>query len=261
MATSRRIQSYAQAILRWKLSENTAIGTMSFANTGSYSGHAMTIGSAASSAVTPGVRSVIQRGVRFNGARGTQRAYLSVSPTVVPTASVQMLTMSCWIIIRQYNATASCVVFRKNRNSSKTAADTAYTFALGVGTTGALRVSCTTGTAGSGTQTITASTTLMKENTPYLIAGTYDGINFRGYINGDLVLTTAKTGNLDWGTDASNLGGDWAIGGPTTTNASQDNQAFDGIVEEAVVETAVIPEAMLRARFLRGMGLRAEEAA
>jgi len=259
---SRRIATYSNAILRWTLAENAGVGLISFLNTGTYSGHPMAIKATGDLAVTTGHRGVLGRCCRFNGARTTQRSHIATAdPSTTPTVSDQCLTMSCWVIMRQLNATATCVVFGKDRNTSTTNAHSADTLALQISTTGALRVVCTTGTAGSGTQTITAATSLLKENVPYLIAATYDGVNMRGYVNGDCVLNTAKTGNLDWGTDNSNKGGPWYVGGPRTTNAAQDNQMFDGTVEECVVETAVVSEMQLRARYFRGMALYAQDAA
>lgn len=253
---SRRIQSYPEAILRWKLNENaSASGVISFANSGSYSGHAMAIGSSSAAAVTTGYPGVLDRGVRFNGGKTTQRTYLRAVPTQVPSTTVQMLTMSCWLIMRQF-PTTNCTVFRKNRNSSLVNADSAYTMAIGVSTTGQIRCSVTTGAVqGSGTQTIVSSTSVLAVNEPYLVAVTYDGVSQRGFVNGQQVLVGAKTGNLDWGTDNSNLGGDWSIGGPTTTNVAQDGQIFDGIVEECIVETALISESMQLDRYRKGIGI------
>lgn len=263
MATSRRITSYTNAILRWKLNENTAIGTVVFANSGSYGSgsgvYDLTIagtGTAKAQAVLPGVRGVLQRGVRFYGPRAAQHnGLIGGTPAAVPAAGAQ-LTVSCWYMQRVLNATATATILRK-MYSATLSSTTAPSVQLGIATTGQLRCSITTGTNGAGTFTSGNGSTVIPVNVWSHLAMTYDGINVRIYLNGTQDGVFAKTGNIDWNT----LGGPWAIGYAGGTGVTFDNSEVDGVVEEAIVELGVIPEEMLRHRYLRGLGLRMEEAA
>lgn len=250
MSKSRRVQSYPNAVYRWKLSDFTigSNGLPTFPNTGSIAGHAMTIraGSpAGSSPVYWGVPSVLQAGVRCGvGSYGG----IGCVPTATPTAHA-MLSVSAWVCPLARNSTTTNMVVEKLRIDDST---NTGTFTLGLdASTSAIRVSLTTG-AGSGS--VFSSSTPVPLGVFSHLALTYDGSYLRAYLNGMLDAETSKTGNVDWNSPTST--GSFAIG----YNPSIAGGNFPGVIEEVVIEDAIVSEYMLRARYLRGLGLFVEDA-
>jgi hypothetical protein len=261
MSRTRRIHTYSNGILRWKLDEK-ASGVTSFANTGRYAGSAMLIngnGTTGAQAVMPGDVGPLGRGVRFFGPKGDQHAGLATAtPSVVPAAGEQ-LTMSIWAFLHSNNVGGAATVslFRKSYTAVQGTQTTPnLTIGLAIENTGKLRCFVTTGTNGSGTTTGFNGSIILPVHQPLFLAMTYDGKNARSYVNGLQDGVVTKSGNIDWNT----LGGPWAIGNGWYTQATTSaNTEIDGILQEAVVELGVIPTDMLRNRYLRGLGMLQED--
>lgn len=261
----RRIQSYPNAVLRWKLNDTG----LPFVNSGT-AGTAMNLANLGNNAVgvVPGQRSILSRGVTFPGTDGTITDRNSVY-TANPSAdshiiSGRMLTVSCWVNFRRFIANG--YVVQKMYDSTISNFNATYngaTWELGINSSGLPLFAVVAGTAGSGTRGAFSGTVALLAGTWYLLAGTYDGSKVRLYINGVDVSVggTSLTGNIDNSTTNSNRGGPYAVGGTVSTNVNANNLLADCITEEVVAEAAVIPEDMLRDRYLRGMGLYEADAA
>jgi hypothetical protein len=84
---------------------------------------------------------------------------------------------------------------------------------------------------------VAASTGVLPLNTWTHIASTYDGANFRFYVNGVLVGTTAGSGSINVANGALRIGG----------NNSSLNEFFRGLIDEVRVYNRALSAAEIQA--------------
>ena len=190
----------------------------------------------------------IRQAVRVPGKFGTALSFDGVNDWVTvtdvtgsPLDLTTGMTLEAWVNPTQMSGWETILMKERGIQGEGLLAYALYAHDGAAGTTGAgarpasyLR---TDPVASTTDRRVAASTGVLPLNTWTHIASTYDGANFRFYVNGVLVGTTAGSGSINVANGALRIGG----------NNSSLNEFFRGLIDEVRVYNRALSAAEIQA--------------
>lgn len=237
--STRRVATDSATLLCWTLDRRIGSGNGLWPSVGT---NALALSNTAG-AVTADAVGFFGKAVLFDTAVSTSGVLATGFSSVEPTGTA--VTLSCWVFLNAFTASAYFVAKVYANNDSFSSPFTSVSIGLGPSPDGSWTVSVTT----TGTRTSTnISSVKMRTQEWMFVALTWDGNNFRAYLNGTLCATT----NIAFGPHSVDFGthGRWAVG-----NIHGQTNMTSGVIDDVRVESVVRTQQYLAQQYKTGIGL------
>ena len=220
--------------LNWSFNSSELVGTTKYLNLGLSSSLLNTLTATLSTAIITNESGVFGEAVGFVGTG------LMTSADPVSNIGGQRFTVQLWIRPYVLSSGYKLILGKQYVSGSNTSPYMAISL-FQPSDNGLIEFGLTT----SGLRTTGNSSERLKSEQWNHIALVYDGANIKGYMNGNEVYRSSKTGDIDYGTTP----GSWLLGG----NSATSSEYYSGSIDDIKIEAVARSTEEIRATYERGV--------